>query len=108
MAHIFVETLMIDTDSEEKCSNSYDKPYSCKCKCIEKLIVKSLIHGIYIPAPSEKKNRLDSKSDPENPPMDTIDEDKDKNIDQRKVEHRSSIGEEKGKSKESFCFFVIP
>ncbi len=82
---------MIDANSSEKCSNSDDKSYTRKCEWIEKLIGKCLICRIYIPASSKKEDCLNTECNPKNLSMDTIDQNKDKNIYQRKVEHAQII-----------------
>ncbi len=91
MRKVLIESFVIDTDSSEKCSNSDDKSYTCKCEWIEKLIRKCLICRIYIPASSKIEYHLNNQCNPKNLSMDTIDQNKDKNIYQRNVEHAQII-----------------
>ncbi len=91
MRKTLIESLVIDTNSNEKCSNSDNKSYASQCKCVEKLIGCCLISGLYIPAPSKKKYHLDNRRNPKNLSMNTIDQNKDKDIYNWKVEHTLSI-----------------
>lgn len=91
MRNILIESLVIDTNSNEKCSHSDNKSYTRQSKCVEKLIRYALIRRLYIPASSQEKNCLNNRRNSKNFSMNTIDQNEDKDIYNWKVEHAFSI-----------------
>ncbi len=97
--HLFIEVSMIDTDSKEKSSHSDDKSKSCKSEIVEKLIGRKLIRIFYIVDAPDIEHDLDKTDNPKYRSMYSIDQYKEQNIHQRKVEHSSQYRKTWNKSK---------
>ena len=82
---------MIEADSEEKSCYTDHKTHSSKCEIVEDLVRSESVRHLDIPDSSEKKHDFECGRHPEYPPMDTIDQDKEKYIYKWEKCHTPSI-----------------
>lgn len=81
------EVFLIQKGCEEKCKKYYDETSSSQCEHIEDPIISTTELSIYIRESYHMHNHLDGRSDPEDPSMDTVEDDEEYEVEEREEKH---------------------